>query len=46
MYESRVSACIDLFGLALTLIFSTRGFAVAVWTHAIYDIWVLALKGS
>ncbi len=34
-----------LFGLALTLIFSTRGFAVAVWTHAIYDIWVLALKG-
>ncbi len=35
-----------LFGLALTLIFSTRGFAVAVWTHAIYDIWVLALKGS
>jgi hypothetical protein len=33
-----------LFGLALTLIFSTRGFAVAVWTHAIYDIWVLALK--
>lgn len=35
-----------LFGLALTVIFSTRGFAVAVWTHAIYDIWVLALKGS
>jgi hypothetical protein len=28
-------------GLFLTLIFVTRGFAAAVWTHAIYDIWVL-----
>jgi Type II CAAX prenyl endopeptidase Rce1-like len=28
-------------GLALTLIFVTRGFAAAVWTHAFYDIWVL-----
>jgi hypothetical protein len=28
-------------GLILTLIFVTRGFAAAVWTHAIYDIWVL-----
>lgn len=28
-------------GLALTLIFVTRGFAAAVWTHAIYDVWVL-----
>jgi hypothetical protein len=23
------------------LIFATRGFAAAVWTHAIYDVWVL-----
>src|SRR5690606_7909063 len=30
-------------GLALTLIFVTRGFAAAVWTHAIYDVWVLVL---
>lgn len=30
-------------GLVLTLIFVTRGFAVAVWTHALYDVWVLVL---
>jgi len=28
-------------GLVLTLIYVTRGFAAAVWTHAIYDVWVL-----
>jgi hypothetical protein len=28
-------------GCILTLIFATRGFAAAVWTHAIYDVWVL-----
>lgn len=31
-------------GLALTLIFVTRGFAAAVWTHALYDVWVLVLR--
>lgn len=31
-------------GLILTLIFITRGFAAAVWTHAIYDVWVLVLR--
>jgi hypothetical protein len=30
-------------GLALTLIFMTRGFAAAVWAHALYDVWVLVL---
>jgi hypothetical protein len=30
-------------GLTLTLIYVTRGFAAAVWTHAMYDIWVLVL---
>ena len=30
-------------GLSFTLIYVTRGFAPAVWTHALYDIWVLAL---
>jgi hypothetical protein len=30
-------------GLVFTLIYQFRGFAPAVWTHALYDIWVLAL---
>jgi hypothetical protein len=30
-------------GLALTVIYVLRGFAAAVWSHAIYDIWVLVL---
>ena len=30
-------------GLAFTLIYAFRGFAPAVWTHAIYDVWVLVL---
>jgi len=30
-------------GLAFTAIFALRGFAPAVWTHALYDIWVLVL---
>jgi hypothetical protein len=28
-------------GLAFTLIYVLRGFAPAVWTHVIYDVWVL-----
>jgi hypothetical protein len=28
-------------GLVLTAIFATRGFAAAVWAHALYDVWVL-----
>lgn len=30
-------------GLVLTAIFALRGFAPAVWTHAIYDLWVMVL---
>ena len=30
-------------GLAFTGIFAFRGFAPAVWTHALYDLWVMAL---
>lgn len=31
-------------GLVLTVIYVLRGFAAAVWTHAIYDVWVLVLR--
>ncbi|MFO0659500.1 MAG: CPBP family intramembrane glutamic endopeptidase [Polyangiaceae bacterium] len=30
-------------GLAFTLIYAFRGFAPAVWTHALYDVWVMVL---
>ncbi|MEB2312426.1 MAG: CPBP family glutamic-type intramembrane protease [Sorangiineae bacterium] len=30
-------------GLAFVVIYSFRGFAPAVWTHALYDVWVLVL---
>ena len=30
-------------GLTLSLIYVTRGFAAAVWSHALYDVWVLVL---
>lgn len=29
-------------GLVFTLIYQFRGFAPAVWTHALYDLWVLS----
>lgn len=31
-----------LFGLALNLIYVSRGFGVAAWTHALYDLFVIA----
>lgn len=31
-------------GLVLTVIYVFRGFAPAVWTHALYDVWVLVLR--
>jgi hypothetical protein len=30
-------------GLIFTLIYATRGFAPAVWTHVLYDVWVLVI---
>lgn len=33
-----------ILGLVLTLIYVTRGFAAAVWTHALYDVWVLVFR--
>lgn len=31
-------------GLVLTAIYQFRGFAPAVWTHALYDAWVMVLR--
>lgn len=31
-------------GLVLTAIFVFRGFAPAVWTHALYDVWAMVLR--
>jgi membrane protease YdiL (CAAX protease family) len=31
-------------GLVFTLIYRFRGFAPAVWTHVLYDVWVMALR--
>jgi hypothetical protein len=31
-------------GLVLTTIFAVRGFAPAVWTHALYDVWVMIFE--
>ena len=33
-----------LLGIILTIIYVTRGFAAAVWTHALYDVWVLVFR--
>jgi hypothetical protein len=30
-------------GMVFTAIYAFRGFAPAVWTHTIYDVWVMAL---
>jgi hypothetical protein len=40
-FEARSFLYRAVLGLVLTLIYLTRGFATAVWAHAIYDVWVL-----
>jgi hypothetical protein len=40
-FDARSFVARAVLGLALTLVYALRGFAVAVWTHALYDIWVL-----
>ena len=40
-FDLRSFAARAVLGLALTLVYATRGFAAAVWTHALYDVWVL-----
>jgi hypothetical protein len=42
-FDPRSFVARGVLGLALTLVYATRGFAAAVWTHALYDIWVLVL---
>jgi membrane protease YdiL (CAAX protease family) len=40
-FEARAFVFRWVCGLVFTLIYAFRGFAPAVWTHALYDIWVL-----
>jgi hypothetical protein len=42
-FDARSFVARGVLGLALTTVYVTRGFATAVWTHALYDIWVLVL---
>src|SRR5580704_7345491 len=42
-FDMRSFVARGLLGLALTVVYSARGFAAAVWTHALYDISVLVL---
>ncbi len=42
-FDVRSFVARTVLGLALTLVYRTRGFAAAVWTHALYDVWVLVL---
>jgi hypothetical protein len=42
-FEPRSFAFRAVCGFLFILIYALRGFAPAVWTHALYDIWVLVL---
>lgn len=42
-FELRAFVFRTVCGLVFTVIYTFRGFAPAVWTHALYDIWVMAL---
>jgi hypothetical protein len=42
-FDIRSFAARAVLGLALTLVYALRGFAAAVWTHALYDVWVLVV---
>lgn len=42
-FDTRSFVARAVLGLALTFVYVTRGFAAAVWTHALYDVWVLVL---
>jgi hypothetical protein len=40
-FELRAFVFRAVCGVVLTAVFALRGFAPAVWTHAIYDLWVM-----
>jgi hypothetical protein len=42
-FDMRSFVARAVLGLALTFVYVTRGFAAAVWTHALYDVWVLVV---
>ena len=35
-----------LAGLAFSVLFLVRGFGIAAWTHALYDVFIFTLRGS
>ena len=35
-----------LAGLAFSLLFLVRGFGIAAWTHALYDVLLFTFRGS
>ncbi len=41
--DARVFVFRAVCALVFTLIYVTRGFAPVVWTHVVYDVWVLAI---
>jgi hypothetical protein len=41
-FDARVFVFRAVCALLFTLIYVTRGFAPVVWTHVVYDVWVLA----
>jgi hypothetical protein len=43
--DGRVFVFRAVCGLVFTLIYVTRGFAPAVWTHVVYDLWVMLPGG-
>ncbi|MCC6526179.1 MAG: CPBP family intramembrane metalloprotease [Polyangiaceae bacterium] len=42
-WNARVFAFRTVCGTFFTAVFALRGFATVVWTHALYDVWVLVL---
>ena len=42
-FDARSFVARAVLGLALTLVYASRGFAAAVWTHALYDVWGLVM---